>query len=87
MSGIGKDSDYPGGEARRKVDHWMRDHGIGRDHPIQRAGHFIEHTGRGVYSAVTGNLDRAGAEFQRAGQNFGDVSKYADWYEINKLKL
>ena len=23
MSGIGKDGDYPGGEGRRKVDHWF----------------------------------------------------------------
>ena len=78
MSGIGKDKDYPGGEGRRKVDLWLRDHGIGRDHPIQRAGHAVEHTGRAIYSAVTGNFERAGAEMRRAGENFGDVSKYKD---------
>ena len=78
MSGIGKDSEYPGGQGRREVDHWLRDHGIGRDHPIQRAGHFLEHTGRGIYSAFQGNFDRAGAEFNRAGQNFGDVGNYED---------
>ena len=56
----------------------MLDHGIGRDHPIQRAGHAAEHTGRAIYSVFTGNFDRAGAEIRRAGENFGDVSKYAD---------
>jgi hypothetical protein len=76
MSGIGKDSDYPGGEARRKVDHWLREHGVGRDHPIQRAAHAIEHTGRGIYSALHGDKGRAEAEFKRAASNFGDVSRY-----------
>ena len=56
----------------------LLDHGIGRDHPIQRAGHAAEHTGRAIYSVFTGNFDRAGAEIRRAGENFGDVSKYAD---------
>ena len=78
MSGIGKDSEYPGGEGRRKIDHWLRDHGMDRDHPIQRAAHAAEHTGRAIYSALQGNFDRAGAELDRAGQNFGDVSKYPD---------
>lgn len=78
MSGIGKDSDYWGGEARREIDHWLRDHGIDRNHPIQRAGHAIEHTGRGIASLFGGNLDRAGAEFKRAGENFGNVNNYDD---------
>ena len=34
--------------------------------------------GRGIYSAFQGNFDRAGAEFNRAGQNFGDVGNYED---------
>ena len=78
MSGIGADSDYFGGEDRRKIDHWLGDHGIGRDHPIRRFGHAVEHTGRGIASIFQGNFDRAGAEFQRAGSNFGDVSNYPD---------
>ena len=78
MSGIGKDSDYWGGEKRREVDHWLRDHGIDRDHPIQRAGHAVEHAGRGIASALQGNFERAGAEFERAASNFGDVSNYKD---------
>jgi len=78
MSGIGADSDYPGGEGRRQVDQWLRNHGIDRDHPIQRAGHAVEHTGRAIFSVFQGNFDRAGAEIKRAGENFGDVSNYAD---------
>ena len=78
MSGIGADSDYIGGEGRKKFDHWLGDIGIGRDHPIRRLGHAAEHTGRGIVSFFQGNFDRAGAEFQRAGSNFGDVSNYPD---------
>ena len=56
----------------------MRDHGIDRNHPIQRIGHAAEHTGRGIASIFQGNWDRAGAEFQRAGSNFGNVENYPD---------
>ena len=78
MSGIGQDSDYIGGEQRRKIDHWLRDHGIDRNHPIQRIGHAAEHTGRGIVSIFQFNWDRAGAEFKRAGSNFGNVENYPD---------
>ena len=78
MSGIGKDSDYWGGEQRRQIDHWMRDHGIDRNHPIQRIGHAVEHTGRSIASAFQGDWDRAGAEIKRAGENFGNVENYPD---------
>lgn len=78
MSGIGQDSDYWGGEQRRNIDHWLRDHGIDRNHPIQRIGHAVEHTGRGIISFFQGNMDRAGAEFNRAGSNFGNVENYPD---------
>ena len=78
MSDIGKDSEYPGGEGRRKIDYWLREHGIGRDHLIQRVCHAVEHTGRAIYSALQGNFVRADAEIQRAGENFGDRSKYSD---------
>ena len=76
MSGIGKDSDYAGGEQRREVDHWLRDHGIDRNHPVERAGHAIEHAGRGVASFFQGNNERAAAEFARAASNFGNVKNY-----------
>ena len=78
MSDIQADSIYPGGEWRRQVDRWLRNYWIERDHPIQRAGHAVEHTGRAIYSAFQGNFDRADAEIKRAGKNFGDVSKYSD---------
>jgi hypothetical protein len=78
MSGIGKDSDYWGGEFRRDIDHFLRNNGIPRDHPIQRGAHAAEHTFRGIVSAFQGNFGRAGEEFRRAGSNFGDVSNYAD---------
>ncbi len=38
----------------------------------------MEHTGRGIASIFQGNMDRAGAEFRRAGSNFGNVENYAD---------
>ena len=78
MSGIGQDSDYPGGEQRRQIDHWLRDHGIDRNHPIQRIGHAAEHTGRGIFSIFQFNWDRAREEFKRAGSNFGNVENYPD---------
>ena len=78
MSGIGKDSDYPGGEQRRQIDHLLGRLGMDRNHPIRRIGHAAEHTGRGFISIFQGNLHRASEEFKRAGSNFGNVENYPD---------
>ena len=78
MSGIGRDSDYWGGEQRREIDHFLQNIGIDRNNPIERAGHAIEHAGRGIASIFQGDMGRAQAEFNRAGENFGNVDNYPD---------
>lgn len=65
-------------DLEEKIDHVLGDVGITRDNSIRRTGYFIEHTGRGISSFFIWNLERVGAEFKRAGSNFGDVSKYSD---------
>ena len=68
---IGKDSDYPGGTDRRKLDKWAQEHlPHGRANKLVMAGHMVEHAGRAAYAAVNGKLGTACGELDRAVQNF-----------------
>lgn len=66
MSGrVGKDSEYKGGEACRKLGNFVDDR-WGRDSPISKAGHTGMHLYRAAASFATGDRDTAKGEWNRA---------------------
>ena len=70
MSKIGKDSQYSGGEFRRKVDKGLQKVlPGGRQNPIIKACHWAEHMYRAHVAEKEGDYGRAEAERQRARSN------------------
>ncbi|KAK8842375.1 hypothetical protein M9Y10_025956 [Tritrichomonas musculus] len=76
MSGVGKDSDYGGGQALRFVDRALQFIGVDRDSDFMKKCHEIEHLRRAEIAEREGDHERAEAERKRAAANHTD--KYSD---------
>lgn len=68
---LGRDSEYLGGEWRRKIDKAWAKTGVAEG--TRHVCHGVEHVGRAASALMGGDVPRAGAEIQRARQHFKQV--------------